>query len=238
MSLQYRRIVLKMSGEVLAGDGDSGISGPRVRALAAELAELQRRGVQIGVVVGGGNIFRGLRGSRDGIDRVTGDHMGMLATVINALAVRDAIEKQGLRALVLSALGIEGVVETYSRRAAVAALESGAVVVFAAGTGNPFFTTDTAGVLRGVEIGDDVILKGTKVDGVYDADPAQIPTAKRFDSLTYDEVLRRDLKVMDATAISLSRDNDLPIVVFDVNRQGDLLRLVAGERVGTRVGKG
>jgi uridylate kinase len=238
MGLAYRRILLKMSGEVLAGDGDSGISGPRVRSLAEELAAAHSRNVQIGLVVGGGNIFRGLHGSRDGIDRVTGDHMGMLATVINSLAVRDALEKRGVPAVMFSALRIEGVVEGYSRRNAVAALESGSIVVLSAGTGNPYFTTDTAGVLRAIEIQADVILKGTKVDGVYDADPAKIPTAKRFDSLTYDEVLRRDLKVMDATAISLSRDNELPIIVFDVNRQGDLLRIVEGERVGTRVEKG
>jgi uridylate kinase len=238
MSLAYRRILLKMSGEVLAGEGDYGLSGVRLGVLADEVAAVHRAGVQVGLVVGGGNIFRGLRGSRDGIDRVTGDHMGMLATIINSLAMRDALERRQVPAVVLSALRIDAVAEAYSRRTAVAALETGSVVVFAAGTGNPFFTTDTAGVLRAVEIGADVILKGTKVDGVYDADPRSTPNASRFDTLTYDEVLRRDLKVMDATAISLSRDNGLPIVVFDVNRQGDLLRIVQGERLGTLVGKG
>jgi uridylate kinase len=173
------------------------------------------------------------------MDRVTADHMGMLATVINALAVADALCKHGVPARVLSALPIGGgVVETYGRPAAIRALEDGHVVVFAAGTGNPFFTTDTAGVLRAIEIGADVILKGTKVDGVYDADPVRNPRASRFDTLSYTEVLNRDLKVMDATAVSLSRENGLPIVVFDVNRRGDLLRIVAGERVGTLVGKG
>ena len=238
MGLRYRRILLKMSGEILAGGGDSGISAARVRVLSEEVGAVHQAGVQLGLVVGGGNIFRGVQGSRDGLDRVTGDHMGMLATVINSLAVRDGLEKHGVPTLVLSAIPIDGVVEPHSRRRAVSALENGRVVIFAAGTGNPYFTTDTAGVLRAVEICADVILKGTKVDGVYDSDPVTNPQATRFETLTYDEVLRRDLKVMDATAISLSRENDLPIVVFDVNRTGDLLRIVAGETVGTLVGKG
>ena len=237
MDLVYRRILLKMSGEVLAGDGGSGISAARIAVLADELAAVHAAGVQLGLVVGGGNIFRGLHGSRTGIGRVTGDHMGMLATVINALAVRDGLERRGLAARVLSALGIAGVAEPHSVRQAQDALTAGQVVLFAGGTGNPFFTTDTAGVLRAIEIGADVILKGTKVDGVYDSDPVTHPDATRFESLTYTEVLRRDLKVMDATAISLARDNDLPIVVFDVNRKGDLLRIVQGDGVGTRVGK-
>jgi uridylate kinase len=238
MDLVYRRILLKMSGEVLAGDGGSGISAARIAVLADELAAVHAAGVQVGLVVGGGNIFRGVHGSRDGIGRVTGDHMGMLATVINALAVRDGLEQRGLAARVLSALGIDGVAEPHSVRRAQAALVAGELVLFAGGTGNPFFTTDTAGVLRAIEIGADVILKGTKVDGVYDSDPVTHPDATRFETLTYTEVLRRDLKVMDSTAISLARDNDLPIVVFDVNRRGDLLRIVRGDVVGTRVGKG
>jgi uridylate kinase len=237
MDLVYRRILLKMSGEVLAGDGGSGISAARIAVLADEIATVHAAGVQLGLVVGGGNIFRGVHGSRDGIGRVTGDHMGMLATVINALAVRDGLEQHGLAARVLSALRIDGVAEPYSVQQALAALASGQVVLFAGGTGNPFFTTDTAGVLRAIEIGADIILKGTKVDGVYDSDPVTHPDATRFETLTYTEVLRRDLKVMDATAISLARDNDLPIVVFDVNRRGDLLRIVRGDVVGTRVGK-
>jgi len=238
MDLVYRRILLKMSGEVLAGDGGFGISAARIAVLADDLAALHAAGVQVGLVVGGGNIFRGVQGSRDGIDRVTGDHMGMLATIINSLAVRDGLEKHGLAVRVLSALRIDGVAEAYAPRQANEALAAGQVVLFAAGTGNPYFTTDTAGVLRAIEIGADVILKGTKVDGVYDSDPVTNPEATRFETLTYTEVLRRDLKVMDATAISLARDNDLPIVVFDVNRRGDLLRIVRGDAVGTRVGKG
>jgi uridylate kinase len=238
MSFKYRRILLKMSGEVLAGDGDSGVSTERVHSLAEELESLHTRGVQIGLVVGGGNIFRGVQGSKGGIDRVTGDYMGMLATVINAMAVQDALEKHGIPARVMSAWAIGMIVEPYERRAAVRALEAGQLIVFAAGTGNPFFTTDTAGVLRAIEIGADVIIKGTKVDGVYDSDPKTNPAAIRFDRLSYLEVLSRDLKVMDATAISLSKENDLPIVVFDVNRRGDLLRVVEGQPVGTLVGKG
>jgi uridylate kinase len=238
MSLKYRRILLKMSGEVLAGDGGSGIDPKRVARLAEELAALVERGVQVGVVVGGGNIFRGLQGSRRGVDRVLGDQMGMLATVVNSLAVQAALERQGVPAVTLSALAVEAVAERFTARGAVRALESGQVVLLGAGTGNPFFTTDTAGVLRAIEIGADVLLKGTKVDGVYDADPVVQPGARRFDQLTYREVLERDLKVMDATAVSLAGENDLPIVVFDVNRKGDLLRIVAGECVGTLVAKG
>ena len=238
MSLKYRRILLKMSGELLGGQGESGINVDRVHVLAEDLKVLHERGIQIGLVVGGGNIFRGTQGMTRGIDRVTGDHMGMLATVINSLAVQDALEKHGVAACVMSALRIESVAEPYVRRDAMRRLESGQVVIVAAGTGNPFFTTDTAGVLRAIELGADVVLKGTKVDGVYDDDPAKNPSAKRFESLSYRDVLNRDLKVMDATAISLSRENDLPIVVFDVTRRGDLLRIVEGEPVGTLVAKG
>ncbi len=237
MSLKYRRIVLKMSGEVLAGEGDSGISAERIHALADELEGLHRREVQVGLVVGGGNIFRGVQGSRDGIDRVTGDHMGMLATVINALAVADALEKHGVPARVLSALPIGGgVVESYGRPAAIRALDEGQLVLFAAGTGNPFFTTDTAGVLRAIEIGADVILKGTKVDGVYDADPMKHKDAKRFEKLSYDEAIHRNLQVMDATAISLSMDTKIPVVVFDLLTPGNIKRVVLGETVGSVIG--
>jgi uridylate kinase len=237
MSLKYRRILLKMSGELLAGAGESGISVDRVHALAEDLQVLHGRGVQIGLVVGGGNIFRGAQGTSRGIDRVTGDHMGMLATVINSLAVQDALEKHGVPACVMSALRIEAVAEPYVRRDAIRRLEAHQVVICSAGTGNPFFTTDTAGVLRAIELGCDVILKGTKVDGVYDDDPVRNPAAQRFERLSYRDVLARDLKVMDATAISLSRENNLPIIVFDINRKGDLLRLIEGEPVGTVVGK-
>jgi len=238
MSLKYRRILLKMSGELLGGQGESGINVDRVHVLAEDLKVLHDRNIQIGLVVGGGNIFRGTQGMARGIDRVTGDHMGMLATVINSLAVQDALEKHGVPACVMSALRIESVAEPYVRRDAMRRLEAGQVVIVAAGTGNPFFTTDTAGVLRAIELGADVILKGTKVDGVYDDDPVKNPSAKRFESLTYREILTRDLKVMDATAISLSQENDLPIVVFDVTRRGDLLRIVEGQPVGTLVAKG
>ncbi len=238
MQLKYRRILLKMSGELLGGAAESGISVERVHTLAEDLQVLHQLGVQIGLVVGGGNIFRGSIGETRGIDRVSGDHMGMLATVINSLAVQDALEKHGVPASVMSALRIESVAEPYVRRDALRRLDAGQVVIVAAGTGNPFFTTDTAGVLRAIELGAEVLLKGTKVDGVYDDDPAKNPAAKRFNTLTYREVLNRDLKVMDATAISLSRENELPIIVFDISRRGDLLRIVQGESVGTWVGKG
>jgi len=238
MSVKYRRILLKMSGELLGGSGESGISVDRVHSLAEDLQVLHGRGVQIGLVVGGGNIFRGAQGTTRGIDRVTGDHMGMLATVINSLAVQDALEKHGVPACVMSALRIEAVAEPYVRRDAIRRLEANQVVIVSAGTGNPFFTTDTAGVLRAIEMGCDVVLKGTKVDGVYDDDPARNPAARRFERLTYRDVLSRDLKVMDATAISLSRENDLPIIVFDISRRGDLMRIVEGESVGTLVWKG
>jgi uridylate kinase len=238
MDLKFRRILLKLSGEVLAGDGEWGISLERIQALADELQELHAGGVQIGLVVGGGNIFRGQKGSLTGMDRVTGDHMGMLATVINSLALQDALEKRGMPTRVMTAIRMDQVAEPFIRRRAIRHLEKGRIVIMAAGTGNPYFTTDTAGVLRAIEIGADVVLKGTKVDGVYDADPMTTPNASRFSNLTYQEVLSRDLKVMDASAVSLSRENDLPIVVFDINRRGDLRRIVEGHAVGTLVGKG
>jgi len=238
MELKFRRILLKLSGEILAGDEEWGIGLQRIQALAEELRDLHRRGVQIGLVVGGGNIFRGAKGIVQGLDRVTGDHMGMLATVINSLALQDALEKLGVETRVMTAIRMDQVAEPFIRRRAVRHLEKGRIVIMAAGTGNPYFTTDTAGVLRAVEIGADVILKGTKVDGVYDADPMTTPSASRFTDLTYVEVLRRDLKVMDAAAVSLSRENDMPIIVFDINRRGDLLRIVEGQKVGTLVDKG
>jgi uridylate kinase len=238
MDLKFRRILLKLSGEVLAGDGEWGISLERIQVLADELQGLHQRGVQIGLVVGGGNIFRGQKGSLTGMDRVTGDHMGMLATVINSLALQDALEKRGMPTRVMTAIRMDQVAEPFIRRRAIRHLEKGRIVIMAAGTGNPYFTTDTAGVLRAIEIGADVVLKGTKVDGVYDADPMTTPNANRFSNLTYQEVLNRDLKVMDASAVSLSRENDLPIIVFDINRRGDLSRIVEGETVGTVVGKG
>jgi len=234
MKLKYKRILLKMSGEVLGG-GEAGIDSGRIDTLVEELDELRSHGVQIGLVVGGGNIFRGATG---GVDRVTGDHMGMLATVINSLAVQDALNKRGIDARVMTAIQMDQIAEPFVRRHAIRHLEQGRMVIMAAGTGNPFFTTDTAGVLRAVEINADALLKGTKVDGVYDSDPNGNPDAKRFKQLSHQEALERDLRVMDATAFSLSRDNDMPIIVFDVSRRGDLLRIVQGEDVGTLVGKG
>jgi uridylate kinase len=235
---KYRRILLKMSGEILGGRGESGIDLQRVGELAAELAPLHQAGVGLALVVGGGNIFRGARGTLAGLDRVAGDHMGMLATVINSLAVQDVLERSGIPTRVMTAVRVDAVAEPFIRRRALRHLEKGRVLILAGGTGNPYFTTDTAGALRAVEIGAEVLFKGTKVDGVYDADPATHPGARRFERLTYDEVLNRDLKVMDAAAIALARDNALPIVVFDVNRNGDLQRAVCGETVGTWVGKG
>lgn len=231
----YRRILLKLSGEALLGDQDYGVDPVVIKRIAAEIAEVAGRGVQVGVVIGGGNIFRGAGLAEAGMDRVTGDHMGMLATVMNALAMQDALERHGAYARVMSALQIHDVCEDYIRRRAIRHLEKGRVVLFAAGTGNPFFTTDTAASLRAIEIGADVLLKATKVDGIYSADPLIVPDAKRYDGLSFDQVLAEDLKVMDATAIVMCRENDLPLVVFSINNPGDLVRLVDGESLGTSV---
>ena len=236
--MKYRRVLLKMSGEVLAGDGGVGIDRVRLDGLAGELHELQAKGVQVGLVVGGGNIFRGAAGALQGVDRVTGDHMGMLATVINSLAVQDALTHVGVQARVMTAVRMTQIAEPFVRRTAIEHLEQGHVVILAGGTGNPFFTTDTAGVLRAIEIGAEVLLKGTKVDGVYDSDPAHNPHAVRYKRLSYDDALSQDLRVMDSTAFSLSRDNGMPIIVFDINAAGTLQRIVAGEEVGTLVEKG
>jgi len=231
----YRRVLLKVSGEALAAGQGYGIDPDMLTRIARELAEVVALGVQIAVVIGGGNIFRGVAASAGGMDRASGDYMGMLATVINALALQDAIEKQGVATRVLSAIEMRAVAEPYIRRRAIRHLEKGRVVVFAAGTGNPFFTTDTAGALRAVEIGAEAILKATKVDGVYTADPARDPTAVRLARVTYIEVLNRGLAVMDTTAISLCMDNKLPIVVFDLTRPGNIRRIVTGEAVGSVV---
>jgi uridylate kinase len=231
----YRRILLKLSGEALLGDQDYGVDPVVIKRIASEIAEVAGRGVQVGVVIGGGNIFRGAGLAEAGMDRVTGDHMGMLATVMNALAMQDALERHDVFARVMSALQIHDVCEDYIRRRAIRHLEKGRVVLFAAGIGNPFFTTDTAASLRAIEIGADVLLKATKVDGVYSADPLTVPDAKRYDSLSFDQVLAEDLKVMDATAIVMCRENDLPLVVFSINNPGDLVRLVDGESLGTPV---
>jgi uridylate kinase len=231
----YRRILLKLSGEALLGSQQYGIDPPVIRRVAVEIAEVVASGVQVGLVIGGGNIFRGAGLAEAGMDRVTADQMGMLATVINALALQDALERQGVVARVLSALQIHEVCEDYIRRRAIRHLEKGWVTIFAAGTGNPFFTTDTAASLRAIEVGADVLIKATKVDGVYSADPMKDPSAERYQALSFDEVLTDKLKVMDATAIVMCRDNDLPLVVFNLNNPGDLVRVVRGEPVGTSV---
>ncbi len=232
----YKRIMLKLSGEALLGKHQYGIDPAVIRRVASEVAELLGMGVEVGLVIGGGNIFRGAGLAEGGMDRVTADHMGMLATVINALALQDALERRGAVARVMSALQIHEVCEDYIRRRAIRHLEKGRVVIFAAGTGNPFFTTDTAASLRAIEIGADVLFKATKVDGVYSADPFKDPDAVRYRSLSYDQVLTDKLRVMDATAIVMCRDNDLPLVVFNLNNPGDLVRLVSGEPIGTMVG--
>jgi uridylate kinase len=233
----YRRILFKISGEILAGEQGFGLDGTRLNELAAELKDVHSLGVEIGLVVGGGNIFRGLTASGAGMDRVAADHMGMLATVINSLALQDCLEQHGLFTRVMSAIKMEEVAEPYIRRRAVRHLEKGRVVIMAAGTGNPYFTTDTAAALRAVEIGADAILKGTKVDGVYSGDPATDPGAELYSRLSYMDVLSRGLRVMDSTAVSLCMENGLPIVVFNLNRRNNLRRLVLGEPVGTVVGE-
>ena len=231
----YRRVLLKASGEALAGARGYGIDPETIGRIAEEIREVVDLGVQVAVVIGGGNIFRGMAAGSGGIERATGDYMGMLATVINALALQDAIEKVGVPTRVLSAIEMRAVAEPYIRRRAMRHLEKGRVVVFAAGTGNPFFTTDTAGALRAIEIGAEAILKATKVDGIYTADPAKDPTASRLPRVTYIEVLNRGLQVMDTTAISLCMENKLPIVVFDLTRRGNIRRIVMGEPVGSVV---
>jgi uridylate kinase len=231
----YRRIVLKLSGEALAGSQGYGVDPAVLVRIGAEVREVIDLGVQVAIVIGGGNIFRGLAASAGGMDRSTADYMGMLATVINALALQDALEKAGCQTRVLSAIEMRAVAEPYIRRRAIRHLEKGRVVIFAAGTGNPFFTTDTAGALRAVEIGADAIMKATKVDGIYSADPARDKNAERLPKVTYIEVLNRRLEVMDTTAISLCMDNKLPIVVFDLNRSGNIKRIVCGEPVGSVV---
>lgn len=237
-SAAYRRILLKLSGEGLMGDEDYGIQPAVIRRLANEIREVRELGVEVALVIGGGNIFRGAGLAAAGMDRVTADHMGMLATVMNALALQDALEHAGVYTRVMSAIKINQVCEDYIRRRALRHLEKGRVVVFAAGTGNPFFTTDSAASLRAVEINADIVLKATNVDGVYSADPVTNPTAERYRNLTFDEVLQRKLGVMDATAIVLCRDHDLPIQVFDMARPGALMEVVCGGDVGTMVERG
>jgi len=231
----YQRILLKLSGEALAGDADMGIDPKVLNRMALEVGQLVGIGVQVGIVLGGGNLFRGAALQAAGLDRVAGDHMGMLATVMNGLAMRDALERNNIKTRIMSAIPMSGVVDHYDRRAATRALQSGDVCVFVAGTGNPFFTTYTAACLRGIEINADVVLKATKVDGVYDADPKKNPDAKKFDQLSYIEVLNRRLEVMDSTAITLCMENNLPILVLNLWDTKALLGALRGEKVGTLV---
>lgn len=231
----FKRILLKLSGEALMGDDAFGINQDTIRRMASEVVEITKMGVQVALVIGGGNIFRGVAGGAIGMDRATADYMGMLATVMNSLALSDSLDKAGATSRVMSAISIEQVVEPYVRPKALQYLEEGKVVIFAAGTGNPFFTTDTAAALRGAEIGAEVVLKATKVDGVYTADPAKDPAATRYTTLTFDEAMIRNLQVMDATAFALCRDQNLPIKVFSILKEGALKRVVLGEDEGTLV---
>ena len=233
--VKYQRVLLKLSGEALMGTGDYGIDPEVISRVAGEIKSIVECGVQVGVVIGGGNIFRGAGLAASGMDRVTGDHMGMLATVINSLAMQEAVEKQGLQARVMSAIKINQMCEDYIRRRAVRHLEKGRVAIFAAGTGNPFFTTDSAASLRAIEINADILLKATKVDGVYSADPVKDPAATRYTQLSYDEALEKKLAVMDATALVLCRDNNLPLRVLNINQPGAMLSLIKGSDIGTLV---
>ncbi|MFQ5328524.1 MAG: UMP kinase [Thermodesulfobacteriota bacterium] len=235
---EYKRVLLKLSGEALIGDQGYGIDPAVVASISSEIGNVQKLGVEIAVVIGGGNIFRGLSASEAGMDRTTADYMGMLATVMNALAMQDALEKKGVVTRVVSAIEMKELAEPYIRRRAVRHLEKGRVVIFAAGTGNPYFTTDTAASLRAMEIDADIILKGTKVDGIYDRDPMKDSDASRYTSLTYMEVIQKELKVMDTTAISLCMENNLPIIVFNIMKRGNVERVVQGEMVGTTVTAG
>lgn len=232
---RYRRVLLKLSGEVLMGEAGYGIDAGTVNRLAAELVDVQRGGIELAVMIGGGNIFRGMSGTASGMDRASADYMGMLATIMNAIALQDAIERQGAMVRVISALHIKEVAEPYIRRRAMRHLEKGRIVIFAAGTGNPYFTTDTAASLRAMEIQADLVLKGTKVDGVYTADPLRDPEAKRYERLSFTEAINRKLGVMDATALSLCRDNAMPIIVFNITTPDNLKRVILGESVGTLV---
>ncbi len=235
MAARYRRILLKLSGESLMGNQQFGIDPDALRAFAEDVKEAFDLGIQIGVVFGGGNIFRGIQASQKGIDKVSGDHMGMLATVINCIAFQNALEALGVPTRLQTAIRMEQIAEGFIRRRAIRHLEKGRVVLFGAGTGNPYFTTDTAAVLRAIEVEAEVVIKGTRVDGVYTADPEKDPTAKRFDRLTYREVLERDLRVMDMTAITMAQENNIPLLVFNMNERGNLRRLMTGEPVGTIV---
>lgn len=234
---KYKRILLKLSGESLMGQKQYGIDEQRLDEYAAQIADIVRQGVEVGIVIGGGNIFRGLSGAAKGFDRVKGDQMGMLATVINSLALSSALEQHNIKARVLTAVRMEPIGEFYSKAKAVEMLERGEVAIFAGGTGNPYFTTDTGASLRGIEIEADVMLKGTRVDGIYTADPEKDPTATKFDKISFDEIYARGLKVMDLTATTMCNENNLPIIVFDMDTPGNLAKVIAGENIGTLVYK-
>jgi len=233
--MRYERILLKLSGEALMGAKQFGIDNDRLKQYAVQIKSVVDRGVQVAIVIGGGNIFRGVQAAEGGMERTQGDYMGMLATVINSMALQSALEAEGIDTRLQSAIELKQIAEPFIRRRAIRHLEKGRVVIFGGGTGNPFFTTDSAASLRAIEIDADVILKGTRVDGIYDADPEKHPDAKRFETISFDEVFSRGLQVMDMTAFTLCNENNLPIVVFDMNRSGNLLRLVEGEDVGTLV---
>jgi uridylate kinase len=236
MGLAYKRILLKLSGEALMGNLPYGIDPTVVDGIADEISAVVAEGVQVAIVVGGGNIFRGVKGAASGMDRATADYVGMIATVMNAITIQDALERKNVHSRVQSAIAMQEVAEPYIRRRAIRHLEKGRVVVFGAGSGNPFFTTDTTAALRAAEIGADLLFKATKVDGIYDSDPKQNPQAKRYESLTYNHVLTNDLKVMDGTAITLCKDNNIPLMVFDLSVKGNIIKAVKGESIGTVVG--
>ncbi len=233
--MKYKRILLKLSGEALMGARQYGIDPARLKEYATEIKEVVKQGVEVAIVIGGGNIFRGVAGASNGMDRVQGAYMGMLATVINSLALQSALEDEGIYTRLQTAIKMEAIAEPFIKRRAVRHLEKGRVVIFGAGTGNPYFTTDSAAVLRAIEINADVILKGTRVDGIYTADPEKDKNAVKFENITFDEAIDKNLKVMDMTAFTLSQENKLPIIVFDMNKKGNLAKVVAGENVGTIV---
>lgn len=233
--MKYKRILLKLSGEALMGSRQYGIDPIRLEEYALEIKEIRDKGVEVAIVIGGGNIFRGVAGASNGMDRVQGDNMGMLATIINGLALQSALEDVGVPTRLQTAIHMEEIAEPFIRRRAMRHLEKGRVVIFGGGTGNPYFTTDSAAVLRAIEIGADVILKGTRVDGIYNTDPEKDTKAIKFDDISFDDVLRKGLKVMDTTAFTLSQENELPIIVFDMNKKGNLLKVVSGENIGTKV---
>jgi uridylate kinase len=233
--LSYKRLLVKFSGEAVAGDDDHGIDPKILDQMAASVKDCKELGAEIGIVIGGGNLFRGEKLSRAGMDRVAGDHMGMLATVMNGIALRDALERAGVKTRVMSAIPMSGLVEHYDRRLAIQLLSNGFVVIFTAGTGNPFFTTDSAGCLRAIEIQADIMLKATRVDGVYSDDPEKVPNATFFSTLSYDDAIQKNLKVMDATALTLARDHNLPLKVFNLNHEDALKRIACGEEIGTLI---